>query len=155
MLHQALTQPNILAVLGASGHGDTVAIVDSNYPAQSRREHHVPLINLNITHQVAPTPLLVQLIAQSIPIERCTLPVPADEIENSPARPVHEAIIQSVSSANPGVEISRIQPQDFYALTSSPALALMIVTGERSHYGSTVLTLGYLPELDSPERTAS
>lgn len=148
MLHQALTQPDILAILAASGHGDMVAIVDSNYPAQSRREHHIPLINLNITHQIAPTPLLVQLIAQSIPVERCTLPVPSDEIGNAPYRPIHESIIQSVSIANPEVEISRIQPQDFYELTSSPALGLMIVTGERSHYGSTVLTVGYLPELD-------
>ncbi len=147
MLHQELTQPQILGILAASGHGDNIAIVDSNYPAQGRRDRNVPLVNLNITHQVVPTPLLVGLVAQSIPIERCTIPVPKEGDASGARRPVHEAIMEATQTTNPDVEIAQVEPQEFYNLTSSPNLALMIVSGERSHFGSVILTVGYLPEL--------
>lgn len=148
MLHQGLTQPEVLSALAMAGHGDMIAIVDSNYPAQSRRDRNVPLINLNISHQVVATPLMIQLVAGTIPIERCTIPVPAEDGNVEGRRPVHETIVQATKASNPHAEVVEISPQDFYDLTSSPALAFMIVTGERSHYGSAVLTVGYLPELN-------
>jgi len=147
VLHQVLTHPQILAILAASGHGDTIAIVDSNYPAQSCRDRQVPLVNLNISHQLVPTPLIVQLVAQTIPIEQCIIPVPGLEVKSGVTRPVHVDITEAVIAIYPKVKIARISPEDFYALTTLPNLALMIVTGERSHYGSTALTVGYLPEL--------
>lgn len=145
MLHTNLTHPDILALIARCGHGDSFAIVDSNYPAHARRNPGVPLVSLNVTHNVVPTPIITALVAQTLPIEKCTIPVPSDEAGKAP-RPVHSAIQAAVVESNPGVELVTVTPTDFYALTSDPNLAFMIVSGERSHYGSVVLTVGYLPE---------
>lgn len=149
MLHQQLTQPDILAALARCGHGDVIAIVDCNYPALARRDHHVSLVNLNITHQVVETPFMINLLAQTIPIEGCAIPVPPEDAVSGKRRAVHEAIVQAVTASSADVAVEEIPPQDFYVRTSSPNLALMIVTGERSHYGSALLTVSYLPELPS------
>lgn len=147
MLRTELTHPGVLELLGQCGHGDRIAIVDSNYPVQARRTHSVPLISLNVTHTVPPTPLVVDLISQAIPLEKCVTPVPLEEQDSGPDRPVHEEIRAAVVKHNPEPEMEKVAPLDFYELTSAPNLAFMIVSGERSHYGSVLLTVGYLPEL--------
>ena len=145
MLKSELTHPEILSLLARCGHGDSFAVVDSNYPAQARRHRDVPLISLNVTHNVIPTALIAELVSQSLPIERCTVPVPAKR-SGEEARPVHGAIQSAVMKSNPDAEMSTVTPLEFYSLTSDPNLAFMVVSGERSHYGSVVLTVGYLPE---------
>lgn len=147
MLSTELTHPEILNLLARCGHGDKIAIVDSNYPAQARRTRDVPLVSLNLTHGVPSTPMIVELIARSIPIEKCTIPRPLDEAASADIRPVHQDIRNAIESLHPEAEFEWVSPIDFYELTSKPNLAFMIVTGERSHYGSTELTVGYLPEL--------
>jgi L-fucose mutarotase len=147
MLRTELTHPGVLELLAQCGHGDAIAIVDSNYPAQARRARNVPLISLNITHNVPATPLIVDLVSQTIPLEKCVLPVPPEELASGVTRSVHEAIRAAVVAHNPETEMATVAPGEFYELTAAPNLAFMIVTGERSHYGSVVLTVGYLPEL--------
>jgi len=147
VLRSELTHPELLAILGRCGHGDTIAIVDSNYPAHARRAPTTPFLSLNITHQVPPTALIIDLVSGSIPIESCTLPVPGGEDSTEAERPVHAAIRAAVVGNNPDVTFSTVKPEAFYSLTSDAHLAIMIGTGERSHYGSAILTVGYLPEL--------
>lgn len=145
MLHSELTHPEILNLLAQCGHGDSFAVVDSNYPAQARRQRGVPLISLNVTHNLVSTPIITELVSQALPIEKFAIPVPPEESGNEP-RPVHAAIRSAVTRSNPEAEITEVAPGEFYGLTSDPHLAFMIVSGERSHYGSVVLTVGYLPE---------
>lgn len=147
MLKTDLTHPRVLELLAQCGHGDTIAIVDSNYPAQARRARDVPIISLNITHNIAPTALVVGLVSQTVPIESCILPVPAEELASGTSRRVHEEIRTAVEAQNRETEMGAVAPSNFYELTSAPNLGFMIVTGERSHFGSALLTVGYLPEL--------
>jgi L-fucose mutarotase len=147
MLKTELTHPGILELLAQCGHGDSIAIVDSNYPAQARRARDVPIISLNITHNIAPTALIVGLVSQTVPLEKCILPVPPEELVSGTSRRVHEEIRAAVKAHNSETEMGTVAPTEFYELTSAPNLGFMIVTGERSHYGSVLLTVGYLPEL--------
>lgn len=147
MLTTPLTHPEILRHLATCGHGDLIAIVDSNYPAHTQRTHYVPLVSLNVTHGVPTTALVTQLVAQTVPVEKCTIPAPVEESSQGSIRTVHSEIQSAVLDSNQDAELATVAPGDFYGLTSSPSLAFMIVTGERSHYGSTLLTVGYLPEL--------
>ncbi len=147
MLKTELTHPRVLELLAQCGHGDTIAIVDSNYPAQARRARDVPIISLNITHNIAPTALVVGLVSQTVPIESCILPVPPEELTSGTSRRVHEEIRTAVEAHNRETEMGTVAPSEFYELTSAANLGFMIVTGERSHFGSALLTVGYLPEL--------
>jgi L-fucose mutarotase len=147
MLMTELTHPGVLELLAQCGHGDSIAIVDSNYPAQARRSRNVPIISLNITHNVPTTPMIVDLISQTIPLENYVLPLPPEEVSSRTPREVHEEIRGAVTLHNPLAKTATVAPADFYELTTAPALAFMIVAGERRHHGSVLLTVGYLPEL--------
>lgn len=148
MLKYPLTHPGILEVLGRSGHGDRIAVVDGNYPASARRHPSVAFISVNVTHGLVDAPTILRLIGASIPIELLTYPRPAGEVRSGVVRGVHEAFLKTRSEVFPGAEVEIIEPLDFYELTSGAALAVMIGTGERRHYGSAVLTVGYLPEME-------
>jgi len=149
LLRSELTHPELLAILATCGHGDSIAVVDSNYPAHAHRLKSTPFMSLNITQGVIATPLTISLIAASVPIEKCTLPVPRGEESRDPERLVHTAIRAAVLGSNPGAEFFQVTPEEFYVLTSAASLAVMVGTGERSHYGSAILTVGYLPELET------
>jgi len=149
VLTTELTHPEVLQLIAQCGHGDSIAVVDSNYPAHARRSNAVPLVSLNVTHNLPSTPTLVGLISRSLPVESFTIPVPDEEASSAEARVVHEAIASAVVSGNPTAEKRTASPTDFYGLTSDPNLAFMVMTGDRSHYGSVLLTVGYLPELST------
>jgi L-fucose mutarotase len=147
MLKYTLTHPGILAILGGCGHGDQIAIVDSNYPAHAQRLAEVPFLSVNVTQGLVDTPTMLRLVTESMPIEALTIPCPAESLEPGSRRPVHESMLQVSSQQCASADVCFVPPQDFYALTSRRGLALMIGTGERSHFGSVLVTFGYLPEL--------
>lgn len=146
MIQYALKHPDILDVLGTVGHGDRVAIVDSNYPTHTRRHPQTRFISLNVTQGLVDAATLLRLIGGSVPIERLTYPQPSDEVLAETVRPVHGAFLDVRSETFPDAAVEILSPQEFYELTSDPHLAVMIASGERSHFGSAVLTVGYLPE---------
>ena len=147
MLKHQLTHPELLRLLGQCGHGDRIAVVDSNYPATSRRNSSVPFLSLNITHGLVDTPTILRLIGQSLPIERITYARPDADIPAGIERPVHKSFLQTRNEVFPNADVEQVTPLDFYTLTSEVGLVVMIGTGERNHYGSAILTVGYLPEL--------
>jgi len=147
MLNSKLTHPELLRLLGQSGHKDRIAIVDSNYPAFRYRNSSVPFLSFNITHDLVKTSTVIELIGQSFPIEKITYPLPQSEKDSGNERAIHSEFTRVRNENFPDAEIETVIPTDFYELTSEIGLVVMIGTGERSHYGSVLLTLGYLPEL--------
>lgn len=147
MLKSQLTHPELLRLLGQSGHGDRIAIVDSNYPAFRYRNPSVPFLSFNITHDLVKTSTILRLIGQSFPIEKITYPRPQPEKDLGTERPIHTEFLKTRNEIFPEAEVETVVPPVFYQMTSEIGLVVMIGTGERSHYGSAILTLGYLPEL--------
>ena len=136
-----LLTPELLHVLAAMGHGDTIALVDANYPAsRGRRTIGLPgadvvatlravLTLLPLDTFVADPAVVMQVVgdAQAVP------PVMADL----------NAALRAVG-AQPAVSIDR---QAFYA-RAEQGFAI-VATGERRFYGNIILTKGVVPPEDA------
>ena len=146
MVLGSLTHPEILHVLKLVGHGDRIAIVDSNYPCFERRHPAVRLVTVNIARGLVDAPTVLRLVAAGIPIEKLVYPRPTEEESSGVLREVHAAFRGTRDEVCPSASVEAIAPLDFYALTSGTNLAVMIKTGEHRHFGSAVVTVGYLPE---------
>lgn len=131
--------PELLYLLAQMGHGDTVAIVDRNFPAESSG---VPVVHLPGLDLVEATEVVAALIPLDTFVEqplagmnRVDLP---DEI---PEVQVHaHAAIERIEGRTIGME--RVERFAFYDRVKS-AYAVVATTEDRP-YGCIVLTKGVL-----------
>lgn len=135
-----LLHPDLLHVLASMGHGDTIAIVDSNFPASSTARGLVvdtPLI-MGVDAVAA-----VQAILTVLPIDTFTPelpPVLAMQVVGNP-----DEIPQVVQLAAPlfeaeGFAITSIERFAFYAAANS-AFAV-VATTETRLYGNFIIRKG-------------
>jgi len=119
--------PDLLYILASMGHGDTIAIVDGNYPAERDANR---LIRMN-GHTVSS---VLEAILTIFPIEtdQVTGWVPKTE------RPVHLDLIQQIKGL--GGEITRPDDETFYQAVKD-AFAI-IATSDPALYGNIVITKG-------------
>ena len=148
MIQYGLRHPELLQVLGTVGNGDRIALVDGNYPTNARRAPHVKLISLNVTHGLVDALTLLRLIGSCVPIESMSYPQPSDEVRDGKVRQIHQEFVKVQERMFPCAVVEILSPPDFYEATTDPHLAVMVASGEASHFGSAVLTVGYLPEMD-------
>lgn len=115
--------PDLLHCLKAMGHGDTLAIVDGNYPATTdarrliRADGHSSIDMLNA-------------ISTLMPIEGATIPASA------------EVLIPELSKPLADTPIERLEGAEFYAQVQR-AFAIVATSDERFH-SNLVLTKGAL-----------
>ena len=135
-----LLHPDLLHVLASMGHGDTLAIVDSNFPAASTAKGLTvpqPLV-LGVDAIAA-----VQAILTLFPIDTFDPEVPpviAMQVVGQP-----EAVPEGVALAAPifaaaGASITSIERYAFYA-AAKRAFAVVITTETRL-YGNFILRKG-------------
>jgi L-fucose mutarotase len=148
MIQYELRHPDLLQVLGTVGHGDRIAVVDGNYPTNARRAPHVKLISLNVTHGLVDALTLLRLIGSSVPIESMSYPQPSDEVRDGKVRQIHQEFVKVQERMFPDAVVEVLSPADFYEATTDPHLAVMVASGEARHFGSAVLTVGFLPDID-------
>lgn len=119
--------PDLLYILASMGHGDTLAIVDGNYPAERDANR---LIRMD-GHTVASV-LEAVLTVFPIEIDEVTGWVPNTE------RSVHLDLIQQIKSL--GGEITRPDDETFYQSVKD-AFAI-IATSDPALYGNIVIRKG-------------
>lgn len=119
--------PDLLHSLAAMGHGDTLAIVDGNYPAARDATR---LIRMD-GHTVGAV-LEAVLTVMPIETESVTGWLPKTE------RPVHDALIQQIERL--GGRLERADDPIFYGAVRS-AFAI-VATSDPALYGNIVLTKG-------------
>lgn len=130
-----LVGPELLSLLARAGHGDTIALVDRNYPAYSAG---VPVVRVDgvDTTTIARSVLTLFPIDTFIPD-----PVRGMEPSEGPRPGSHEelesAIRQSEGRAVPVVPLER---HAFYALAR--AAVGMIVTSDERPYSCFLLSKG-------------
>ena len=119
--------PDLLYTLASMGHGDTIAIVDGNYPAERDANR---LIRMD-GHTVSS---VLEAVLTVFPIEtdEVTGWVPKTE------RPVHLDLIQQIKSL--GGEITRPDDDVFYQSVKD-AFAI-IATSDPALYGNIVIRKG-------------
>ena len=135
-LHPLLS-PDLLAVLRRMGHGDEIAVVDANFPAESNARRLVRLDGVTATDAL-------EAIVSVLPIDTYVDdPVNTMAVVGDPgAVPdiVHtfQAIVRRHT---PGpVPFAALERDAFYA-RSRDAFAI-VATGERRLYGNILLTKG-------------
>ena len=137
MLTYQLLHPEILAALGAAGHGATVLIADGNYPLATRSHPAARRVYLNLAPGLLTVTDVLRAVAGATPIEAAHVMLP-DSGEEPPIFAEFRALL-------PGLELQPLGRFPFYEAARGPDLALAIATGERRIYANILLTIGVVP----------
>jgi len=135
-LHPLLT-PDLLHALAAMGHGDTIALVDANYPA-TRGKRLIPMPGAGVA-------AVLEAALTLLPLDTF-IPDPAivmDVVDESGTIPPAVADINAVLRARGAKPAKAMERFAFYEAANS-AYAI-VHTGERRFYGNIILTKGVIP----------
>jgi L-fucose mutarotase len=133
-----LLGPELLMTLRAMGHGDEIAIVDANYPADA---HATRLIRLDGFD----APRIVDAILSVMPLDEMvpeTAFRPAAYGDSARIEPVMVDLQQVVSRHEPAVTLKALVGEDFYGRVR--AAYAVVASGERRLYGNIILRKGVI-----------
>ncbi|HWK45475.1 MAG TPA: RbsD/FucU domain-containing protein [Stellaceae bacterium] len=140
-----LLSPELLQILAAMGHGDTLAIADANFPGTSTARRLVRLDG-------ADAPRALAAVLSVLPLDSfVALPAAVMAVIGDPGSvpPVVEEFRQVVQRS--GELVSAFEVLDRHAFYERAAAAFAIVmTGERRFYGNIILTKGVVPPPADP-----
>ena len=137
MLKTRLLHPQILDALGRAGHGARVLIADGNYPLVTQSNPAGSHVYLNLAPGRLGVLEVLEVLAESIPIEAAHVMGPDDATE--------PAIFADFRRVLGEVDLERLGRFEFYALARGPDTALAIATGEQRLYANILLTIGVVP----------
>jgi L-fucose mutarotase len=140
MLRYKLLHPEILAALGAAGHGSQILIADGNYPFATRSNPEARRVFLNLAPGLLTAIDVLSVLVEAIPIETAHVMVP-DAGEEPP-------IFSEFRTLLSGMELYILRRFEFYDAARGSDVALVIATGERRIYANILLTIGVVsPQL--------
>ena len=145
MLRGNLIHPEILEVLGCSGHGSKVLIADGNYPFGTKLGPNARLVSLNLSPGLVSSTQVLEALVSAIPIEAAEVMQFATSGPYAlETEPDIWADFRSVlvGAGAEGVKLEAIGRLEFYDAAGSPDVALTIATGEQRIYGNLLLTIG-------------
>lgn len=135
-----LLSPELLYALRAMGHGDEIAIVDANFPAESTAERCIRLDGVSATD-------LLEAVVQLLPLDTF-VDAPASSmavVGHSGATPEIVAEFQRIINEHADIQTS-IRPLERFEFYDRARNAFAIVqTGEGRLYGNIILTKGVIP----------
>jgi len=133
-----LLGPELLATLRAMGHGDEIALVDGNYPAQ---EHERRLVRADGAGLLE----LLDAILQVLPLDRA---VPqaifrASYLSDPTQRAdIHDAVDALCRRRAPDFPVTPLSGDDLYPRIR--AAHTIVATGERELYANVILRKGVI-----------
>jgi L-fucose mutarotase len=134
-----LLTPDLLRALAAMGHGDTIAIVDANFPASRVGRSVIDVPGAN-------APELLNAVLSVLPVDtRATPPAVTMEVIDDPEsvpEPVADFALVFTDHALGDCEIGRLERQAFY--DAARAAFTVVQTGEMRPYGNILLVKGVL-----------
>ncbi|WP_031517068.1 RbsD/FucU family protein [Streptomyces sp. NRRL F-5123] len=136
-----LLSPDLLHALACMGHGDTVALVDRNFPAHSVNGR---VIRLDGADVVSAGRAVLGLLPLDTFVPE---PVARMEVVGDPgSRPPVQAEFLAVVTEQAGrpVAVEALERQAFY--DRARAAFAVVITGEDRPYGCFLLAKGVLPE---------
>jgi L-fucose mutarotase len=129
-----LLGPDLLYTLRAMGHGDEIAIVDGNYPAETdgkrviRADGHSAAAVLDAVLSVMPIDTMVEEAVFIPSVEK--------------AQPIHAAFGAAIAAAAPGIRIFPLKGAAFYERVKGAHA--IIATSEPALYGNIILRKGVI-----------
>ncbi len=144
MLKTKLLHPEILRILGSSGHFSRVLIADGNYPFISRSGPNATTVYLNLMPGIPKTTEVLESLLESVPIQDATVM----QIPSGEEAPIHGEYRQMLPD---GIELTCLERYAFYDAACSPLTSLVIATGETRRFANLLLSIGVV-KLDQTER---
>jgi L-fucose mutarotase len=132
-----LLSPDLLHALASMGHGDTLAVVDANFPAAALARRLVRLPGID-------TPTALAAVLSVLPLDdfepdpACVMQVVGAAEEIPPAVRDIAAVL-----GRHGVQPSSRERHEFYRVAADAFAILQ--TGERRFYGNILLRKGVIP----------
>ncbi len=138
----ALLGPELLATLRAMGHGDEIALVDGNYPAEEQANRLIRADGLHLI-PVLEAILTVLPVDDVVPEALFRASVRGDP---TLADPVHREIEALCARRAPGRKVVALAGADFYARVRSAHA--IVATSEPRLYANIIIRKGviYPPE---------
>jgi L-fucose mutarotase len=132
-----LVSPDLLHILAAMGHGDTIALVDANFPAASKARRLVVLPGIDVT---AATRAVLSLLPLDSFVDNpsSTMQVVGDVASVPPAVAELAALVTAEGAPAPAA----IERFAFYG--DAEAAFAIVQTGERRLYGNIILRKGVI-----------
>jgi L-fucose mutarotase len=130
--------PELLATLRAMGHGDEIALVDGNYPAQ---DHARRLVRADGHGVLA----LIDAILAVLPLDDdVPAPISRAALNNDPARaaPIHHDIDALCAARAPGRRVQPLSGADLYPRIR--AAHTIVATSEPALYANVILRKGVI-----------
>ncbi|WP_395540925.1 RbsD/FucU family protein [Neotabrizicola sp. sgz301269] len=131
-----LLGPDLLYALRAMGHGDEIALVDGNYPAQSHAQRLVRADGHGVL-------ALLEAILPVLPLDAdVPAPILRASLLNDPAQrgAIHEGIEALAARLAPGVAVAALSGEALYPRIR--AAHTIVATGEAQLYGNVILRKG-------------
>ena len=131
-----LLGPDLLHILRAMGHGDEIAIVDTNYPAETDGRRCVRLDGV-------PGPRIVDAILSVMPLDEF-VPEAAwrPEVKGGDDLPVFQEFVAAIRHREPAFSLHALDQQLFYERVK--ACFAVVASGERRLYGNIILKKGVI-----------
>ena len=131
--------PDLLATLRAMGHGDEIALVDGNYPAQ---EHARRLVRAD-GHGLG---VILEAVLQVLPLDIDGPAIFRAGLRNDPAlaAPIHRRIDEICARLRPGLAVQPLAGEALYPRIR--AAHTIVATGETALYGNVILRKGVIGE---------
>ena len=133
-----LLGPELLAILRAMGHGDEIAIVDANYPAEAAGPALVRLDGISAT-DVLDAILTLMPLDDFVDEAALTMQVVGDPDRREPIVEEFAAILRR---HEPGMRLGSLERFAFYERVGKGYA--VVQTGERRLYGNILLKKGVL-----------
>ncbi|TPM37542.1 RbsD/FucU domain-containing protein [Mesorhizobium sp. B2-3-4] len=142
----ALLGPELLATLRAMGHGDEIALVDGNYPAQ---EHARRLVRADGHHLMPVLDAILTLLPVDdvVPEALFRASVKGDP---SLADPVHREIEALCAKRAPSRKVVALAGTDFYA--RAKAAYAIVATSEPRLYANIIIRKGVVHPPESTNK---
>ncbi len=141
-----LLDADLLYALRRMGHGDEIAIVDANFPAASTATSTVtgsPILMANVSSARAVGAVLsVMPLDSFVPDPALRMEVVGDPVA---VPPVQQEVQQAIDRAT-GKRVPLVGIERFAFYDRAAEAFVILVTGERRHYGCFLLKKGVLPE---------
>jgi L-fucose mutarotase len=133
-----LLSPDLLRILRAMGHGDTIAVVDGNYPAETDAKRLVRLDGHG-------APRILDAILSVMPVDGMVPEAvwrPAAYLDPSRLEPVFEDFADVLAKHEPDRKIVPLVGEDFYNKVKS--CFAIVASGEARLYGNIVVKKGVI-----------
>jgi L-fucose mutarotase len=144
MLNSRLIHPEILGVLGRSGHTSRVLIADGNYPFASKTGRNSTLVNLNLMPGLVSCTQALEALLSAIVIERAQVmePMRTGQYAMKGDPPIWVDYRRIISEADMGVELEPVERFKFYDEATVDDVSLVVATADQQAYANLLLTIG-------------